>query len=77
MLRLEIGLADLAVRLGKRNSALTIIGLIEKRVDGCGDKADLNDWIRDCDAQVEFRELLALYERCVATLPLPYSFGSG
>lgn len=71
LLRMRIALADGAVQLGKSDTALTIIGLIERRVDGCGPRPDLNDWIRDCDAQIEFRELLALYERGVASLPMP------
>jgi hypothetical protein len=73
-LRAEIAQADLAVRWGLRESALWIIDRIESRVDGCGDRADGDDWITDCVAQKEFRLLLTLYRRGVATLPLPNSW---
>ncbi len=71
MLRVEIRVAAGAVRLGKRQAALDILDLIEERADGCGSTPERNDWITDCDAQVGFRELLALYRRNVASMQLP------
>lgn len=31
---------------------------LRRRVDGCGSAADMNDWIVDCPAQVEVRDLI-------------------
>jgi hypothetical protein len=63
--------ADAAVRLGQRNTALSLIDTLDSRSNGCGATADGNDWITDCDAQAEFQGLLALYRRGVATMELP------
>lgn len=68
--------AAIAVNLGNGELALGILGLLDKRIDGCGDTPDQNDWIVDCDAQVKFRTLLDLYRRGIATLPLPNPFGA-
>jgi hypothetical protein len=38
--------------------ALILLIVLHARVDGCGDQPDRNDWIVDCGAQVEIRELV-------------------
>jgi hypothetical protein len=45
---------------GDVDGALQILGNLVPRVDGCGAIADGNDWISDCTAQLEIRELLEL-----------------
>ena len=68
--------AAVAVNLGDGAAALDITGSLHKRIDGCGSAPERNDWIVDCEEQIEFRELLGLYERGVETLRLPNPFGS-
>jgi|FLYL01.1.fsa_nt_gi hypothetical protein len=73
-MKLTIGAAAVFVRFGDAETALSITSRLHHRVDGCGAAPDRSDWIVDCDSQVEFRQLLGLYERGVATLPLPNPF---
>jgi hypothetical protein len=75
-MKLTIGAAGIAVNFGDGDMALKILGLLDKRIDGCGDAADKSDWIVDCEAQIAFRELLDLYKRGIATLPLPNPSGA-
>jgi hypothetical protein len=75
-MKLTIGAAAIAVNFGDGDMALKILGLLDKRIDGCGDAADKSDWIVDCEAQIAFRELLDLYKRGIATLPLPNPSGA-
>jgi hypothetical protein len=43
---------------GDNEQAIIELQSLRRRVDGCGASADKNDWIIDCDAQLEVRELL-------------------
>jgi hypothetical protein len=63
--------SEVAVHLGKRSAALSLVDTLDARSNGCGSSADRNDWIKDCTAQAEFRVLLDLYRRGVATMTLP------
>ncbi|MDX1644851.1 MAG: hypothetical protein R3244_10895 [Thermoanaerobaculia bacterium] len=40
------------------DGALEQLGDLRRHVDGCGLTADANDWILDCDDQLEIRALL-------------------
>lgn len=62
---------EAAVSLGERRIALYLISSIERRTDGCGSSSDRNDWIRDCDTQAEFRELLGLLKRNIGVMEIP------
>ncbi|MGB7860685.1 MAG: hypothetical protein WBM90_09330, partial [Acidimicrobiia bacterium] len=73
-MKLTIVAAAISVNLGNGETALAITGSLHNRIDGCGATADGNDWIVDCESQIGFRSLLDLYERGVATLPLPKPF---
>ena len=70
-LRLRIAMVGAAIRFGDRQSALDLIGSLERRADGCGSSADRTDWITDCETQAEFNELLGLLKRNVAVMDLP------
>ena len=74
VMKVTIGAAAFAVSLGDGETALSITSTLHRRIDGCGTHPDRNDWIVECATQVMFRELLALYERGIATLPLPDPF---
>lgn len=74
VMRLTVGVAAIAVNLGDGDAALSIMNLLDRRIDGCGTESDRSDWIVDCESQVGFRELVALYERGIQTLPLPDPF---
>jgi probable HAF family extracellular repeat protein len=71
VMRIRIAVIDSAIRVGARSSALHQIDKLERRVDGCGARPDRGDWIVDCAAQTEFRELLTVYRRNVETMDLP------
>jgi hypothetical protein len=75
LMKVTIANAAIAVKLGNGDIALDITRLLHRRLDGCGTSPDRSDWIVDCEAQIQFRTLLGLYERGVATLPLPDRFG--
>jgi len=49
-----------AVARGDVGWALRLLTVLGRRVDGCGDAADGNDWLVDCAAQIEFRARLAI-----------------
>lgn len=74
-MKLTVLAAAVAVNFGDGAAALDITSTLHKRIDGCGDTPDGSDWIVDCEAQIDFRDLLALYERGIAALPLPNPFG--
>jgi hypothetical protein len=71
---LTIAGAALFVKLGNADTANAFTSSLHRRIDGCGVAPDRGDWIVGCDSQVNFRQLLSLYERGVATLPLPNPF---
>ncbi len=48
------------VLMGHIDQALNMLDNLRKHVDGCGAAADNNDWIIDCAAQIEVRELIDL-----------------
>jgi hypothetical protein len=48
------------VEHGHRSSAIHSLGLLRTRADGCGSAADRDDWIMDCAAQVQVRDLVDL-----------------
>jgi hypothetical protein len=48
------------VAMGHIDVALKMLHNLRKHVDGCGAVADNNDWIIDCAAQTEVRELIDL-----------------
>jgi hypothetical protein len=73
-MKVNIAAAALAVNLGEGDAALWWTSLLHKRIDGCGTEPDWNDWIVDCESQIEFRQLLDLYERGIQTLELPDPF---
>jgi len=43
---------------GKADQAIHHLANLRRQVDGCGAKADMDDWIVDCEAQLEIRVLL-------------------
>ena len=45
---------------GKVDQALTELGHLREKMDGCGTESDNTDWIVDCTAQLEIRALLDL-----------------
>jgi hypothetical protein len=47
-----------AIDAGDTADAAAILNALLKRVDGCGTGPDRNDWVTDCTAQVEIRNLL-------------------
>lgn len=58
LMRLEN--AERAVARGQVEQAVHQLANLRDRVDGCGTSADGNDWIVDCAAQVQIRDLLDL-----------------
>ena len=48
------------VAQGKVDIALTMLGHLREKMDGCGSGPDNTDWIVDCTAQVQIRSLLDL-----------------
>jgi hypothetical protein len=67
----RLALVHRQVSSGDRDSALDLVTIMEIRTNGCGTKADRNDWITDCKAQTEFNELLGLLKRNIAVMDLP------
>jgi uncharacterized protein DUF11/thrombospondin type 3 repeat protein len=49
-----------AIAAGDLNRAIQRLENLRRRVDGCGNSADGNDWIVDCSAQTEVRALIDL-----------------
>jgi len=49
------------VLLGQKDLAIQYLESLRVHLDGCGTEADGNDWIIDCTAQIEIRELVDLY----------------
>lgn len=49
---------EASVAAGDTDAALRRLAELRKHLDGCGTKADKNDWITDCTAQSEFRGLI-------------------
>jgi len=52
--------AEREVARGQIAQAIQHLGNLRAHLDGCGTTADGNDWIVDCDAQTQIRELLDL-----------------
>ncbi len=52
---------ELAVADGNIDEAMKLLENTRRHVDGCGLSPDGNDWIVDCTAQVEIRELIDIY----------------
>lgn len=48
------------VAQGQIDQAIDLLQILRTRVDGCGASADVNDWIVDCAAQLQTRELVDL-----------------
>lgn len=49
---------EAAVAAGDTATALDRLNALRKRVDGCGETADRTDWITDCAAQQQIRQLI-------------------
>jgi hypothetical protein len=47
-----------AIDAGDTADAAAKLNALLKRVDGCGTGPDRNDWVTDCTAQVEIRNLI-------------------
>ena len=71
MLRATVLTLDVAIRLGQRDTALGLVGLLESMMDGCGTKADKSDLIVDCPAQKSTRDRLELLDRNLRVMELP------
>jgi hypothetical protein len=54
------------IAAGDFEGARTELENLRRKVDGCGATADTNDWIVDCDAQLQVR---ALIDSLLAALP--------
>jgi hypothetical protein len=52
--------AERAVARGQVDQAIHQLENVRRHLDGCGASPDGDDWIIDCTAQVEIRELLDL-----------------
>jgi len=52
--------AERAVARGQTAQAIHHLEIVRGHLDGCGTSADGNDWIVDCTAQVQIRDLLDL-----------------
>lgn len=59
-LLLRLATAEFAVLVGRTDVAIDIIASISTRLDGCGDEPDRDDWVRECDAQLDLRVLIGL-----------------
>jgi hypothetical protein len=59
-LLMRLHAAETWVGLGKIDPALRRLELIRADLDGCGATADQDDWIVDCTAQVQIRQLVDL-----------------
>jgi hypothetical protein len=58
VLRWYLELVERSLAAGRTWPALIVLFVLHARVDGCGDQPDRNDWVVDCDAQVEIRKLV-------------------
>jgi hypothetical protein len=56
----RLNAAERWVELDKIDPALRRLELIRADLDGCGTEPDINDWIVDCTAQVQIRQLVDL-----------------
>jgi hypothetical protein len=54
----HLELVERSLVAGRTFPALIVLFVLHARVDGCGDQPDRNDWVVDCDAQVEIRALV-------------------
>jgi hypothetical protein len=52
--------AERTVARGQTDQAIHHLENLRTHLDGCGATADNNDWIVDCDAQIQIRDLLDL-----------------
>lgn len=52
---------ELAVASSDIDEAMELVTNLRRHVDGCGLSPDRNDWIVDCTAQIEIRELIDIY----------------
>lgn len=50
--------AEVLLHDGEVADATTALVDLRKRLDGCGDQPDVNDWIVDCQAQQFVRAVL-------------------
>jgi probable HAF family extracellular repeat protein len=66
LLRVRLALLEVAVHQASWDDALALIDEAASRADGCGMRPDLDDLIRDCEAQAAFRTRLELLRRNVA-----------
>jgi hypothetical protein len=53
--------AELAIASNNIDEAIELLVNIRRHLDGCGLLPDRNDWIVDCIAQIEIRELIDIY----------------
>jgi hypothetical protein len=63
----QLRAVDRLVSLGHKDLAIKKLENLRVHLDGCGTKADGNDWITDCTAQIEIRDLIDLYISNLAT----------
>lgn len=54
----RLTLAESLIAAGDSDAAIDELNALRKRVDGCGTKADKNDWIVDCGDQIAVRQLI-------------------
>lgn len=57
--------AEAMIAAGDIEGAISLLGNLRRKVDGCGSFPDRNDWIVDCVAQLEVREAI---DRSLASL---------
>lgn len=57
----QLEIVENLVSQGKVNQAIKKLEDLRSRVDGCGAMADNDDWIVDCTAQAEVRDLIDLF----------------
>jgi len=56
----RLAAAERAVARGNHAQAINMLENMRMRLDGCGAEPDRNDWITDCAAQIQIRDLMDL-----------------
>src|SRR5690606_19963583 len=56
----QLEIVENMVAQGKTTQALARLEDLRSHVDGCGTSADVTDWIVECGAQLDVRELIDL-----------------
>jgi len=51
---------EASIAAGDISGAIRALRNLRRTVDGCGSSPDRNDWIEDCTAQVQIRDLIDL-----------------